>query len=323
MSEEILKITIPPEYARKRFDAVLADLFPDYSRSRLQSWIKKGRVLLDGKQARGKDKVQGDELIELHVEDEPLNDYCEAQPMELDIIYEDDELLVINKPVGLVVHPAAGHNNDTLQNALLYHDKGLEAVPRAGIVHRLDKDTSGLLVVAKTIKSHKVLVDQLQARTVHREYQAVVNGVMTAGGMVEAAIGRHSRDRKKMAVREEGGKEAISHYRVLDRYRGHSRIKVNLETGRTHQIRVHMAHIHYPLVGDATYGGRLKLPKGASDELKEVLRNFKRQALHAGKLGLNHPATGEHIEWSCKPPQDFLQLVKILEADVATFDDDA
>ncbi len=321
MAEEILKITIPPEYARQRFDTVLAELFPDYSRSRLQSWIKKGRVLLDGKQPRAKDKVQGEEVIELHVEDDALNDYCEPQPMELDIVFEDEDVLVINKPVGLVVHPAAGHQNDTLQNALLYHDKGLEAVPRAGIVHRLDKDTSGLLVVAKNIKAHKNLVDQLQARTVHREYQAIVNGVMTAGGKVEAAIARHPRERKKMAVREDG-KEAISHYRVLDRYRGHSRIKVNLETGRTHQIRVHMAHIHYPLVGDSVYGGRLKLPKGATEELKSALRNFKRQALHAGKLGLVHPSSGEAVEWSCKLPEDMQQLIKILEADAAAMEMD-
>lgn len=314
MSEQILTTTIPEHYARQRLDAVLGELFPDYSRSRLQQWIRSGKVLLNGQQPRGRDKVQGFEIVEIHVEPEPLDDRVEAENISLDLIYEDDDLIVINKPVGLVVHPAAGHPSGTLQNALLHHEPKLVEVPRAGIVHRLDKDTSGLLVVARNLKSHKSLVDQLQARSVHREYQAVIMGLLTAGGTVDQPIGRHPRDRKRMCVREDG-KQAISHYRVSERYRGHTLIRVNLETGRTHQIRVHMAYIHHPLVGDAVYGGRLKIPKGASEALKTVLRNFHRQALHAGRLGLMHPATGEHCEWRAELPDDMQALIRILRDD--------
>lgn len=315
MAEEILTITIPEQYARQRLDAVLGELFPDYSRSRLQQWIKAGKVLLNGQQPRGRDKVQGFETVEIHVEPEPLDDRVEAENISLDLIYEDDDLIVINKPVGLVVHPAAGHPSGTLQNALLHHEPKLVEVPRAGIVHRLDKDTSGLLVVARNLKSHKSLVDQLQARSVHREYQAVAMGLLTAGGTVDEPVGRHPRDRKRMWVREDG-KEAITHYRVTERFRGHTLIKVNLETGRTHQIRVHMAYIHHPLVGDSVYGGRLKIPKGASEALKASLRNFSRQALHAGRLGLNHPATGEACEWQSDVPEDMQTLIQVLRDDV-------
>ena len=314
MTEEILTAIVPEEFARQRLDAVLVELFPGYSRSRLQLWIKAGRVLLNGEISKAKHKVQGFEKIEVHIEPEPVDDICQPQSIKLDIIYEDEHLIVINKPVGLVVHPAVGHRDGTLQNALLYHDNSLAEVPRAGIVHRLDKDTTGLLVIARTLKVHKNLVDQLQARTVHREYQAVVLGVMTAGGTVDEPIGRHSRDRKRMAVKE-GAKEAITHYRVSERYRGHTRVKVNLETGRTHQIRVHLSHINYPIVGDSVYGGRLKLPRGASDELKDMLRSFKRQALHAGRLGLQHPATGEYMEWQAPMPDDMWQLIEILRKD--------
>ncbi|MCW8957105.1 MAG: 23S rRNA pseudouridine(1911/1915/1917) synthase RluD [Gammaproteobacteria bacterium] len=315
MAEEILTTTIPEHYARQRLDAVLGELFPDYSRSRLQQWIKSGKVLLDGQQPRGRDKVQGFETVEIHVEPEPLDDRVVAENISLDLIYEDEDLIVINKPIGLVVHPAAGHPSGTLQNALLNHEPKLVEVPRAGIVHRLDKDTSGLLVVARNLKSHKSLVDQLQARSVHREYLAVAMGLLTAGGTVNEPIGRHPRDRKRMGVREDG-KEAITHYRVSERYRGHTLIRVNLETGRTHQIRVHMAYINHPLVGDAVYGGRLKLPKGASEALKTSLRNFGRQALHAGRLGLIHPATGESCEWQSDVPEDMQALIQLLRDDV-------
>ncbi|MCW9046737.1 MAG: 23S rRNA pseudouridine(1911/1915/1917) synthase RluD [Gammaproteobacteria bacterium] len=316
INHEIVKITVPLEYASQRLDAVLVKMFPDYSRSRLQQWIKAERVLLDGVIPRAKDKVIGGDQLELHIEHEILDQGVVAQDMKLDIVYEDDDILVVNKPVGLVVHPAAGHADGTLQNGLLFHDDKLHEVPRSGIVHRLDKDTSGLLVVAKTLKAHKLLVEQLQARTVHREYQAIVFGVLTSGGTVDVGIGRHGRDRKKMAVKAEG-KQAITHFRVLDRYRGHSRIKVNLETGRTHQIRVHMAHIKHPLVGDQTYGGRLQLPQGCGDALKEMLRGFNRQALHARKLGLIHPATGKHMEWKAPLPDDMKQLIAVLEDDIA------
>ncbi len=315
-NHEIVKITIPLEYASQRLDAVLVKMFPDYSRSRLQQWVKAGQVLLEGQLPRCRDKVIGGEQLELHIEPEACDQGVIAQDMSLDIIYEDEDILVINKPVGLVVHPAAGHADGTLQNGLLYHDESLHEVPRSGIVHRLDKDTSGLLVVARNLKAHKLLVEQLQARSVHREYQAIVFGVLTAGRTIDMPIGRHGRDRKKMAVKQEG-KQAITHFRVLDRYRGHSRIKVNLETGRTHQIRVHMAYVKHPLVGDQTYGGRLQIPPGSGDELKEMLRSFNHQALHARKLGFIHPSTGKPVEWKAPLPDDMKQLMAVLEADIA------
>lgn len=319
MSEEILTTTIPEEFARQRLDAVLSELYPEYSRSRLQSWIKSGKVLLNGAVPKPKDKVQGDETIEIHIDEEPLDDHCEPQNIPLDIVYEDEDLIVVNKPADLVVHPAAGHRDQTLQNGLLYFDEHLAEVPRAGIVHRLDKETSGLLVVARNLKSHKNLVDQLQARTVHREYQAVVLGVLTSGATIDLPIGRHGRDRKRMTVRDDG-KEAITHFRISERYRGHTRIKVNLETGRTHQIRVHMAHVRYPLVGDPVYGGRLKLPRGASEELKDTLRAFNRQALHAARLGLVHPTRQKHVEWKAPLPDDMHHLIEVLRED-AEFDE--
>ena len=321
MSDEILTAKLTEQYARQRLDAVLVDLFPDYSRSRLQQWIKSGKVLVDGEEPRARDKMLGNETIELHLDSQPIETGCQAQDIKLDIVYEDDDILLINKPVGLVVHPAAGHHDGTMQNALLYHDPALAEVPRAGIVHRLDKDTSGLLVVARNLKSHKSLVDQLQARTVHREYQAIVLGVMTAGGTVDEPIGRHPRDRKRQAVREDG-KEAITHYRVIKRFRAHTHIKVNLETGRTHQIRVHMAHINYPLVGDRVYGGRLTVPRGGSEALKEALRAFPRQALHAGRLGLIHPATGEEASWKVALPDDMKNLLTTMEEDLAAMEED-
>ncbi|VAW67159.1 Ribosomal large subunit pseudouridine synthase D [hydrothermal vent metagenome] len=313
--QEIINKTVPLEYASQRVDAVLVKMFPDYSRSRLQQWIKSGRVLLNGQQPRAKDKVIGDEVIELRIEPEICNEDVIAQDLPLDIVYEDEDILVINKAVGMVVHPAAGHADGTLQNGLLFHDERLHEVPRSGIVHRLDKDTSGLMVVARNIKAHKLLVEQLQARTVHREYQAIVFGLMTAGNTIDLPIGRHGRDRKRMAVKPEG-KEAITHFRVLDRYRGHTRIKVKLETGRTHQIRVHMAQIRHPLVGDQTYGGRLQIPAGTGDELKQMLRRFNRQALHAGKLGLVHPGSGREMSWTAELPEDMKQLVDVLQADI-------
>jgi len=312
---EVRTQLIPIEYAAQRLDSVLVKLFPDYSRSRLQLWIKAGQVLLDGEVPRPRDKVIGGESLEVRIEHETCNEDVLAEPVALNIVYEDDDILVINKPAGLVVHPAAGHPGGTMQNGLLYHDAKLHEVPRSGIVHRLDKDTTGLLVVARTLKAHKHLVDQLQNRSMHREYQAIVLGVLTAGNTIDKPMGRHGRDRKKMAVKPEG-KEAITHFRVLDRYRGHSRIKVNLETGRTHQIRVHMAYVRHPLVGDQTYAGRLQIPAGAGDELKEMLRGFDRQALHAGQLGLIHPATGKPMEFKVPLPADMKELIRVLEADI-------
>lgn len=316
ITHEIIRKTIPLEYASLRLDAVLVKMFPDYSRSRLQQWIKAGQILLDGAVPRAKDKVIGEEMLEMRIEPETCDQGVIAQDIPLDIVYEDEDILVVNKPVGLVVHPAAGHADGTLQNGLLHYDEKLHEVPRSGIVHRLDKDTSGLLVVARNLKAHKCLVDQLQARTVHREYYAIVFGVLTSGNTIDMPIGRHGHDRKKMAVKKDGGKEAITHFRVVDRYRGHSLIKVNLETGRTHQIRVHMAYVKHPLIGDQTYGGRLQIPARTGDELKEMLRSFSRQALHARKLGLIHPSTGKQMNWKAPLPDDMLQLIKVLEEDI-------
>jgi 23S rRNA pseudouridine1911/1915/1917 synthase len=317
---EILKASIPVEMARQRLDAVLVELFPDYSRSRLQQWIKDGRVLLNGVVPRAKDKVDGYETVEVHVVPEVHDVSVKAQDIALNVVYADDDIIVINKSVDLVVHPAAGHADGTMQNALLHYDASLAEVPRAGIVHRLDKDTTGLLVVARNIKAHKLLVEQLQAREFAREYQAVVRGVMTAGGTVDAPIGRDPRDRKRMAVRFDG-KESVTHYRVLHRFAHYTHVQVHLETGRTHQIRVHLTHIHYPLIGDQVYGGRLQLPRGASDLLKETLRGFKRQALHAARLGLEHPVTGEYMEWEAPLPEDMQHLLAVLKIEDVPDDD--
>jgi 23S rRNA pseudouridine1911/1915/1917 synthase len=299
--------------AGQRLDQALAHLFADYSRSRLQQWIREGRVRVDGRVLRAKDKVSGGERIELEADVAPRDD-AKAQEIPLDILYRDEALLVVDKPVGLVVHPAAGNWEGTLQNALLHADPALAQLPRAGIVHRLDKDTSGLLVVARTPAAHKHLVAALAARQVKREYRAVVTGVPTAGGTVEAPIGRHPTLRTRMAVTH-SGKSAVTHYRVLERFRHHAALQVNLETGRTHQIRVHLAHVGYPIVGDPVYAGRLRLPPGATPELVEALRAFRRQALHAHRLALAHPETGQWMEWESPVPHDMRALLDALRAD--------
>jgi len=306
-----LEAEVPAEMGGERLDQVAARLFPDYSRSRLQSWIKSGALTLDGQQCRPRDKVvQGGQLsIAAELEQEVG---WQAQDIDLDILHEDDSIIVINKPAGLVVHPAAGHADGTLVNALLAHAPELAQLPRAGVVHRLDKETSGVMVVARTLPAHRDLVEQLQARSVSREYVAVCIGVMTGGGTVDAAIGRHPKQRKKMAVVAVGGKPAITHYRIQERFGHHTCIAVKLETGRTHQIRVHMAHRHYPLVGDPAYGGRPRLPAGASERLVQALRGFPRQALHARRLGLLHPESGQACEYQCPLPQDLEELLAVL-----------
>jgi 23S rRNA pseudouridine1911/1915/1917 synthase len=311
-----LELRVPESSAGIRLDQLLSERFPEYSRSRLQRWIKSGRILLDGRTCRSRDKVRGGELVEVQplLEDE-VSDL--GQEMALDILYEDDALLVVNKPAGLVVHPAAGNPDGTLLNGLLGHLPALAQVPRAGIVHRLDKETSGLLVVAKTLTAQNALVRQLQARSVKREYRAVVQGVMTAGGTVDAPIARHPVNRLRMAV-VESGKPALTHYRVVERFRAHSYLKINLETGRTHQIRVHMAHIRFPLLGDPLYGGRLKLPAGAGEALVDTLRAFRRQALHAMRLELIHPETQQRLSWEAPLPEDMQHLLQVLEADART-----
>lgn len=312
-----LAAEVPFDLGGQRLDQIAAQLFPEHSRSRLAGWIKDGRLTVDGAVLRPKDIVHAGSRLALDVELEAQGEW-KAQDIELDIVYEDEHILIIDKPAGLVVHPAAGHQDGTLLNALLHHVPGLENVPRAGIVHRLDKDTTGLMVVAKTLEAHTHLVAQLQARSVSRVYEAIVVGVIVSGGKVDAPISRHGVMRQKMAV-VPTGKQAISHYRVLERFRSHTHTRVKLETGRTHQIRVHMAHIGFPLVGDPVYGGRFRIPPGASPTLVESLREFPRQALHARFLELDHPATGVRMKWESPLPDDFNWLLSLLRQDHESF----
>jgi 23S rRNA pseudouridine1911/1915/1917 synthase len=301
---------VPYEMAGMRLDQVLAELFADYSRSKLQTWVKAGRVLVNGVPLKVKDKVDGGEIITLDAEAEVVI-HAAPEPIPLDIVFEDESLLIVNKPAGLVVHPAVGNWNGTLLNALLHHDASLETLPRGGIIHRLDKDTSGLLMIAKTLQAHHSLTQQLQDRTITREYLAISRGRMTAGGTIDEPIGRHPQDRLRYVVRD-AGKEAITHYRVVQRFTRHTLIRVKLETGRTHQIRVHMTHIRFPLLGDPMYGGRFQMPPNCSELLEKELRSFKRQALHAEKLGLQHPITNEYMEWIQPMPDDMVRLLAAL-----------
>jgi 23S rRNA pseudouridine1911/1915/1917 synthase len=313
MAETIeLVAEVTEEQQGSRFDQIAAQLFPDYSRARLQLWIKSGELTVDGVASKTREKLMAGQQLRLQAEVEDQQRWL-PEDIALDVIYEDDSLLVINKPVGLVVHPAAGHASGTLLNALLAHAPDLGSVPRAGIVHRLDKDTSGLMVVAKTLAAQNHLVNQLQERSVSREYEAVVFGTMTGGGSIRTDIGRHPQQRKKMAVVTVGGKEAITHYRLIKRFGSHCHVRCILETGRTHQIRVHMAHIKHPLIGDPQYAGRPRIPKGASEELINGLRDFKRQALHARRLSLIHPDSEEEISWEVALPEDMVELLDLLD----------
>jgi 23S rRNA pseudouridine1911/1915/1917 synthase len=307
--------TVPESAAGRRFDAVLAELFPEYSRSRLTEWIKSGDALLDGQLVRPREAVRGGETASLDV---ILETQTHALPEDipLDVLYEDADVFVLDKPAGLVVHPGAGNPTGTLVNALLFRDESLSTLPRAGIVHRLDKDTSGVMVVARTVPAHTSLVEQLSARGVHRQYLAVVGGSMVSGGTVDAPIDRHPRDRIRMAVRDEG-RDAVTHYRLRERFRAHTALECRLETGRTHQIRVHMSHLRYPIIGDPLYGGPLKLPKGATDELVAQLRGFRRQALHAEVLEFKHPVSGEPVRVSAPVPADMVALLAALRTDTA------
>ena len=282
----------------ERLDASLAEMLPDFSRSKITAWIKSGDALMNGKNFKPKDKVSGDEIVDLTLNQKQSNDWA-AEEIPLNIVYEDEDIIVINKQFGLVTHPGAGNWSGTLANALLYYDPALSSLDRAGIVHRLDKNTSGLMVIARNEKSQKYLVEQLQNHSVDREYSAIVYGHMIAGGTVDEPIGRDPKDRVKQAV-SIGGKEATTHYRAIDRFKSHTHVKAILETGRTHQIRVHLSHVGHSLIGDPMYGGRVRFPKKASEDLKEALLNFKRQALHSKKLTLTHPISGELMSgfWS-------------------------
>lgn len=305
---------MPALLSGNRLDQAAASLFPDYSRGRLQTWIKDGSLLVNNQPSRAKDKVFDDDVLTLEAE-LAAEEIWIAEPGLLNIVYEDEDVLVLNKPVNTVVHPAAGNRSGTLLNSLLHYCPQLKEIPRAGIVHRLDKDTSGLMVVAKTLQSHKILVRQLQRREVEREYEAIVIGVMTAGGTVDLPLGRHPVHRQKRAVLE-NGKDSVTHYRVLSRFRAHTHVRVKLETGRTHQIRVHMSHIRYPLVGDQLYGGRLQIPKACSGELTRHLKEFRRQALHARRLGFIHPRTGEMCSWESDLPEDMMTLIAVMQRDI-------
>lgn len=311
-----LQALVPEELDGERLDVVASSVFPQYSRSRLQQWIKNGELTVNGAILKSKEKIFTDQELLVDVVLETPDEAEKAQNIGINIVYEDDSIIVINKPVGMVVHPGAGNANNTLMNALLFHCPQLTHVPRAGIVHRLDKDTSGLMVVAKTLDAHNSLVEQLQEREVSRQYYALVQGIMTAGGTVNAPIGRHRTNRQKQAVVGSGGKEAITHYRVVKKFRAHTLVRCQLETGRTHQIRVHMAHIRFPLLGDKLYAGRPRLPKAASPEFREILQQFPRQVLHAFKLGLVHPVTDQVCEWEIDLPDDIKGLLEALKQDV-------
>lgn len=306
--------TVPETCLGKRFDQTLAEMFPEYSRSRIKEWILAGHVTLNGAiLIIPREKMFGGEVIKISTEVEGDVRF-EPQNLPLNIVYEDDDIIVINKPAGFVVHPGAGNPDGTVLNALLYYCPQLDVVPRAGIVHRLDKDTTGLMVIAKTIAAQTNLVDAIQEREITREYEAIANGLMTAGGMVDEPIGRHSTKRTHMAV-SPFGRPSVTHYRVMEKFRLHTRLRLRLETGRTHQIRVHMAHITHPLIGDPNYGGRPRPPKNATEDLRDLLRSFKRQALHAAMLSLFHPITGEEMTWHAPIPDDMVNLTNVLRED--------
>jgi 23S rRNA pseudouridine1911/1915/1917 synthase len=313
MNSEKQIAAVPEELAGLRLDQALARMFPEYSRSRLKEWLLAGAITVDGGSPRPRDAVAGGETVTL----QPLAESevrAAPEPIQLAVVYEDDDLLVVNKAAGLVVHPGAGNPGGTLMNGLLHHCPQLEEVPRAGIIHRIDKDTTGLLLVAKSLPAHTALVRQLAEREISRNYLAVCNGVLTGGGTIDQPIGRHPVDRKRMSV-QQNGKPAVTHYTVLERFRAFTYISVKLETGRTHQIRVHFAWRRHALVGDPVYGGRLALPKGATQPLIDTLRRFKRQALHATRLAFEHPATGETLELEVPPPADFENLLDIMRKD--------
>ena len=310
---ETLEAHVPIQCHGMRLDQVAAELFPAFSRSRLAAWIKEGRLTVDGRTVKPREKVTASARLVLQVSEEPMVDW-QPQALPLDIIFEDEHILVVNKPAGVVVHPAAGHADGTLVNALLAHAPELEALPRGGIVHRLDKETSGIMFVARSSLAHKSLVSQLSERTVSRTYCAVCTGALTGGGKIDAPIDRHPTVRTKMAVVSDG-KPAVTHYRIAHRFKHYTQLQVNLETGRTHQIRVHMAHRKWPLVGDPVYGGRQRVPAGASERLVSALRNFPRQALHAQALEFEHPESGDWMEFETELPDDLVNLLEVLESE--------
>lgn len=313
MNNLVKEIHIPSEYQGQRIDRVLALLLPDYSRSRLCSWLKEGSITINNQQYKPNDKVWGGECISLNISQLPQNLPIEAENIPLDIIFEDDDVIVINKPSGLIVHPGAGNPKHTLVNALLHHAPSLLNLPRAGIIHRLDKETTGLLIIAKTLEAHTSLVRQMQERLIQRKYLALVHGHVIAGGTLDTGYGRDSRNRLKMSVCS-GGKQAVTQYTVNKHYHFVTLLDIKLLTGRTHQIRVHMAHINHSVVGDPLYHGRTGLRAGMEKTLRQQLQEFKRQALHASSLSFTHPKSHETITCSAPLPDDFQKLLTLLES---------
>lgn len=306
-------LTLPTLTQSSRLDHALKNELPEYSRACLSEWIKQGWVRVnDAAVVKPNAKVHGQEHIVIDALQSPHSDDM-PEPIPLTMVYEDEHVLVIDKPAGLVVHPAAGHAEGTLVNALLHHDADLAKLPRAGLIHRIDKDTTGLLLIAKQLESYTHLVEALQRREIHREYEAIVNGTVVAGGCIDQPIGRHPKQRKHMAV-SSAGKPARTHYRVLQRFEQHSHLALTLETGRTHQIRVHLAHLKHPIVGDPLYGGRPRFPKGADEACLTLLRNFKRQALHARRLSFDHPHSQKFCQFESELPEDMVSLLTALRA---------
>jgi 23S rRNA pseudouridine1911/1915/1917 synthase len=312
---QVIDLQIPPELAGERLDTALARLMPQHSRTRIKGWIEDGAVLVDRRACKPRDEVEAGARVGIRVMLETVaQPQVMPEPIELTLAHQDNDVFVVDKPAGLVVHPGAGNPTHTMQNALLALDPSLAALPRAGLIHRLDKDTSGLLVVARNAEAQTSLSRQLEARTMAREYLTVCVGVMTGGGTIDAPIGRNRSDRLRMAVRG-SGRPAVTHYRVVERYRAHTFLSVKLETGRTHQIRLHLSHLKYPIVGDPVYGGRFGQPKGAAKQLIDTLRGFKRQALHAASLGFDHPRSGKRLSLQSPVPEDFEHLLLALRED--------
>ena len=306
-----LEITIPKELDGKRLDVALSELLPEYSRSKIQSWIKAGEVGVNNLNHRQRDVVNADDIIKINTV--PKNtDKDQAEAIDLNVIHEDDEIIIINKQAGLVVHPGAGNQKHTLVNALLHFDKNLDVLPRAGIVHRLDKDTTGIMIIARTIKSHTHLVNELQKRNIKRNYRALICGQLIAGGTIENKIGRHPVQRTKMTVTDKG-KLAITHYKIVKKFQHYSYLDIQLDTGRTHQIRVHMNSINHPVIGDPMYGKNSFLKKGIETSLRDHIKNFKRQALHAYSLELIHPKIKKLVNYKAEVPDEKKNLIKILE----------
>ena len=314
---QVIDLEIPAELAGQRLDSALARLMPEHSRTRIKAWIEEGGVLLGRRPCKPRDTVEAGVRVRVRMTAPAPQAKAQPEAMALNVVHQDKDVFVVDKPAGLVVHPGAGNPRHTLQNGLLALDPALAGLPRAGLIHRLDKDTSGLLVIARNETAQTSLSRQLMARTMSREYLTVCVGVMVGGGTIDAPIGRNRSDRLRMAVRE-SGRPAVTHYRVLERFRAHTYLSVKLETGRTHQIRLHLSHLKYPIVGDPVYGGRFGRPRGASAELIDALGAFRRQALHAATLSFDQPRSGKRLTLQSPVPADLDHLLGVLRSDLAS-----